>query len=73
MRFINQHMGNASVLIPFLSFFQIHVDVTVLVSIHNISSRGPMADVGFLQIRLINQKHGKWHLTTEKSEKSSSI
>ena len=58
MGFINQHMWKMPHIYSF-PFFQIHVDVMVLVSIHNIYSRGPMADVGFLQLMLINQKHSK--------------
>lgn len=45
MGFINQHMWKMPRTCSF-PFFQIHVDVMVLVSIHNSYSRGPMADVG---------------------------
>lgn len=53
MGFINQHMWKMPRTCSF-PFFQIHVDVMVLVSIHNSYGRGPMADVGSLQLMLIN-------------------
>lgn len=54
-----------------LPVFQFQVDVMASVSAMPVV--GPVTDAGILHMGGRNQKHSRWHLTTEKSNESPSL